>query len=105
MFEELNTGISGTIGDYFKNLGNSPLNVIAFIIDITVVIVLIYYFIKFAKETKSMAIDKRNSIFNYNNFSKWIVSIKNFELFINISYDIWSNCIVNYFSARTKKRT
>ncbi len=52
MFEELNTGISGTIGDYFKNLGNSPLNVIAFIIDITVVIVLIYYFIKFAKETK-----------------------------------------------------
>ena len=52
MFEELNTGISGTIGDYFKNLGNSLLNVIAFIIDITVVIVLIYYFIKFAKETK-----------------------------------------------------
>lgn len=52
MFEELNTGISGSISDYFKHLGDSPLNVITFIIDIAIVIVLIYYFIKFAKETK-----------------------------------------------------
>ena len=52
MFDELNTGNVGNISDYFKSLGDSPLNVITFIIDITIVIVLIYYFIKFAKETK-----------------------------------------------------
>lgn len=52
MFDELNTGISGSIGDYFKSLGDSPWNVITFIVDITIVIVLIYYFIKFAKETR-----------------------------------------------------
>ncbi len=52
MFDELNTGISGSISDYFKSLGDSPWNIIAFIVDISLVIVLIYYFIKFAKETK-----------------------------------------------------